>query len=175
MAFFSKIDPEVLRHLELLAKKYSPHSPLALERLVKGWRLKEKIFMKQLKQHQMTLETELEADESRAFLLLSYSGSILGVGPSDAGGSRQLIYAGIGLRKDIPETLVEKCIKLKGPVKLDGEVEFTGGALKKSSPIYKIALMGETSSTEQLAQVDNVTRLITREFVTVNNRTILPQ
>ncbi len=175
MAFYSKIDPEILRHLELLAEKYNPRSPLALDRLVKGWRLKEKIFMKQVKQHRMILESRLEEGEARAFLLLSYSGSILGVGPSASDGSRRLIYAGIGLRKDIPETLVEECIKLKGRVSLNGEAEFTGGSLKKSSPIYKIALMEGNPEAEQLAQVDKVTRLMTREFVTVNNKTIVPE
>lgn len=175
MAFFNNdMNPEVLNHLQLLARKTSDDPESFLKDLKKGWLKKEKIFMKQLESHHMTLESSLSKSEKRAFVILTYSGSILGVGPALEDGSRQVIYASVGLRREVPEKLMEDRLSLKKDVALDREAEFAGGSLKKSSPVYKIAVMNDAPGRDQTQLIEDATRVITREFVSVNN-TIVPE
>ena len=128
MAFLNNdMNPEVLNHLQLLARKTSDSPEAFLKDLKKGWLKKEKIFMKQLESHHMTLESFLPRTERRAFVILTYSGSILGVGPALDDGRRQVIYASIGLRCEVPEKLMEDRLSLKKDINLDREAEFSGG------------------------------------------------
>ena len=170
----NEMNPEVLDHLQLLAQKTSDSPESFLKQLKKGWLKKEKIFMKQLESHHMTLESSLSKSESRAFVILTYSGSILGVGPALSDGSRQVLYASVGLRREVPETLMEDRLTLKKDIKLDREAEFAGGSLKKSSPVYKIAVMNTAPGRDQTKLIEDATRVMTQEFVGVNN-TIVPE
>ncbi|MBF9017645.1 MULTISPECIES: hypothetical protein [unclassified Oceanispirochaeta] len=173
MALIKDIHPDVLEHLQLLAEKYGEPGDKYIKSLSRAWHKKEKIFMKQVKTYHMTIETEIRKDERRAFILLTFSGSILGAGPASEDGSRQIIYASIGERKDVPEKLLEDNMILKSAVKLDKEASFSGGSFKRSSPVYKIALMNSGPAASQTKQLEDATRIMTKEFVSINN-TIIP-
>lgn len=173
MALMKEIHPDVLEHLQLLAEKYGESGDQYLKQLSRAWHKKEKIFMKQVKGYHMTIETEIRKDEKRAFILLTFSGSILGAGPASEDGSRQIIYASIGQRKDVPQRLLEDNVFLQNAVKLDKEALFSGGSLKKSSPVYKIALMNNAPASSQTRQLEDATRIMTKEFISINN-TIIP-
>lgn len=173
MSLTKNVHPDVLEHLQILADKYGESGDRYLKSLSRAWHKKEKIFMKQVKTYHMTIETEISKNEKRAFILLTFSGSILGAGPAADDGSRQIIYASIGQRKDVPEKLLEDNMTLKSAVKLDKEVSFSGGTFKKSSPIYKIALMNNDEAASQTKQLEDATRIMTKEFVSINN-TIIP-
>jgi len=173
MGFAKDLNPEILDHLKLIASKHGENSEDYLEALISAWRKKEKIFMKQVKSLHMTIESSISKNEGRAFIALTFSGSILGVGPSDTKVSRQVIYASVGLRKEVPERLLEENLTVKGPVELDREILFTGGSLQKSSPVYKIALMNDTLPQRQHQQIEDATRIMTKEFVSINN-TLVP-
>ncbi|QEN07522.1 hypothetical protein EXM22_05780 [Oceanispirochaeta crateris] len=174
MGFAKEMNPEVLQHLQLLAGKDKTLDENYLKDLIKAWQKKERTFMKQVRSYHMTIESEIPSQESRAFIVLTFSGSILGVGPSQSNGSRQVIYASVGLRKEVPEKLLEDNITLNSPVKLDKEVLFKGGTLQKSSPVYKIALMKEALPQTQTRQLKDATQIMTKEFVSINN-TIIPE
>jgi hypothetical protein len=174
MGFTKEINPEVLHHIQLMAGKDNRQDDSYLKELIKAWQKKERTFMNQVRSFHMTIESEIQAQEKRAFIALTYSGSILGVGPSQSNGSRQVIYASVGQRRDVPEKLLEDNLVLKGPVKLDKEISFTGGTLQKSSPVYKIALMNDILPQKQTQQLEDATRIMTREFVSINN-TIVPE
>ena len=176
MGSFKKLPKDVQVHLQSLAGiSELTSTPAFQDMLADSWNRKEKIFTDQVNSYGMKIEHHLCSDEKRAFLVLTYSGSILGVGPADTGGFRQVIYASIGIRKDVPETLKENKMKLKKVVDLDKNVEFSGGALKKSSPAYKIAVMPEEMRAfDQTRQIEKAADAITREFVTINN-TLIPE
>ncbi len=175
MAFLGNdINPEVLKHLQLLADNTAEAPASFLKDLKKGWLQKEKIFMKQLESRHMSLESFLPRSEQRAFVILTYSGSILGVGPALKDGSRQVLYASIGLRREVPEKLMEDRLCLKNDINLDREAEFSGGSLKKSSPVYKIAVLNDAPGRDQTKLIEDATRVMTQEFVSVNN-TIVPE
>ncbi len=173
MALIKEMHPDVLDHLQSLAERHGDTGGRYFRDLSKAWQKKEKIFMKQVKTYHMTIESEVGKDETRAFILLTFSGSILGVGPAAEDGSRQIIYASVGQRKDVPDKLLEEDVRLKSDVKLDKEAVFTGGSFKKSSPVYKIALMAGAPSASQTRQLEDATRIMTKEFVSINN-TIIP-
>jgi hypothetical protein len=173
---FKKLPKEVRNHLNSLPGIAEIIKNPGMEDLLgDSWMQKEKIFMDQVHSYGMRIEHHIPQDEKKAFLILTYSGSILGVGPEGRGKKHQVIYASIGFRKDVPEKLIEENLKIKNEVKIDREVEFSGGTLKKSSPVYKIAVMpGEIAPGDQTRQIEDATRVITQEFVSINN-TIVPE
>lgn len=174
MGIAKDLNPEILNHLKMISAKHEKDSEEYLDALIKAWKKKEKIFMKQVKSLHMTIESSVGVNESRAFIALTFSGSILGVGPADAKGSRQVIYASVGMRREVPERLLEEHLSVKGSVELDREIIFTGGSLKKSSPVYKIALMNDALPQKQNQQIEDATKIMTKEFVSINN-TIVPE
>ncbi|MDC7240104.1 MAG: hypothetical protein PQJ50_07065 [Spirochaetales bacterium] len=173
MALMKEMHPDVLNHLQSLAERHGDPGGRYFKDLSRAWQKKEKTFMKQVKSYHMTIESEVKKNETRAFILLTFSGSILGVGPAEEDGSRQIIYASVGQRKDVPDKLLEENMTLKSDVRLDREAIFTGGTFKKSSPVYKIALMSAGPSVSQTRQLEDATRIMTKEFVSINN-TVIP-
>lgn len=173
MSLIKDMHPDVLEHLQLLSEKYGDRGGSYLKSLTRAWQKKEKTFMKQVKTFHMSIETSLSRNEERAFILLTFSGSILGAGPVSEDGTRQIIYASIGQRKDVPEKLLENSMTLKGDIELDREAVFGGGSFKKSSPVYKIALMSQVGVSRQTKQLEDATRIMTKEFVSINN-TLIP-
>jgi len=174
MKIAKDLNPEIINHLKIIASKYGQDSEEYLDSLIKAWIKKEKIFMKQVKSLHMTIESSISANEKRAFIALTFSGSILGVGPASSEGNRQVIYASVGLRKEVPDRLLEENLTVKGAVELDKEIIFKGGSLKKSSPVYKIALMKDELPQKQNQQIEDATKIMTKEFVSINN-TIVPE
>ena len=176
MGTFKKLPKEVQQHLLALSGiSELTTTPSLKDLLADAWLKKEKIFMDQVHAYRMKIESHISRNEKRAFLILTYSGSILGAGPVENGDSRQVIYASIGIRKDVPEKLVEEKLKLKSDIFLDSESEFTGGSLKRTSPAYKIALMpDQIHPADQVRQIEEATKVMTQEFVTINN-TLIPE
>jgi len=175
MGAFKKLSEEVQKHLrQIAAMQERDQSDSFLDTMAEAWLQKERIFMQQVDSFRMSIESAIEPDEKRAYLILTYSGSILGVGPVDRRKRRNIIYASIGLRKDVPEKLIEESLKVTGEVRLDREIHFEGGSLKKCSPVYKIALMSDyTGIGDQTRQIEDATRIMTKEFVSINN-TVIP-
>ncbi len=176
MGSFKKLPKDVQNHLMSLSGiSDMTATPAFQDLLAEAWNRKEKIFTDQVNSFGMRMEHQLSSDEKRAFLVLTYSGSILGVGPVLSKGVREIVYASIGFRKDVPEQLKENKMRLKNSVRIDQIIEFTGGSLKKSSPVYKIAVMtSELQPFDQTRQIEEAANIITREFVTINN-TIIPE
>ena len=176
MGSFKKLPKEVRNHLSSLSGISDlTASPAVQDLLADAWLQKEKIFMEQVHLYQMRIESSIPKNEKRAYLILTYSGSILGVGPEEKSNRHRVIYASIGIRKDVPEKLIQENLKIRTDITIDHEVEFSGGSLKKSSPVYKIAVMPELMNPgDQTKQIEDATRVMTQEFVNINN-TIIPE
>lgn len=175
MGSFQKLPAEVQKHLSSLTGISGLNESASVQDLLAdSWLQKEKIFMDQVHANGMRIEHTILQDEKRAFLILTYSGSILGVGPEERGKKHKVLYASIGIRKDVPEKLIEENLKIKNEINIDREAEFSGGSLKKSSPVYKIAVMpDQLDPGHQAKQIEDATRIMTQEFVSINN-TIIP-
>ena len=115
----------------------------------------------------------LDDEDERGFLALTYSGSLLTVGPLNDG-KRSAEYTSIGLRQDVPDSAESEDARLDGPVEVDGVVSFAEGPVKNTSPVYKVAVFSESiDAEEQEHQLSMATQVLTEEFVDVNKTLML--
>ncbi len=115
---------------------------------------------------------EFDAEDERGALLMTYSGSLINLGPRGDDG-RFVAYHSIGMRNDVPESAETDNTDLADDLQVDDGAAFTNGPIKKSSPIFKIAViveeMGEEEQEELLAEV---TQMLTEDFIEVNKTII---
>ena len=173
---FEDLESPVQEHLRsILTTSGLPEGEESLNELARGWLEKREAFDRQVETLGMISADDLEQSEARAFLVMTYSGSLLGVGPEESG-KRQVMYASVGARKDVPDKAVSEESRLDGPVRLGEEVRLTGGPIKKSSAAYRLAVMPPRLSVEdQREKIEEATQLLTEEFVDVNRTVVLEE
>jgi len=167
------ISDKIRQHIQQLVKTAGlPDTEESIETLEKGWQEKLEAFERQVEERDMELSEEFDAEDDRGALLMTYSGSLISVGPRGDNG-RFVEYRSIGIRKDVPETAETDDTDLAGDVGIDESAMFTNGPIKKSSPIFKIAViveeMDEEDQEELLAEV---TQMLTDDFIEVNKTII---
>jgi hypothetical protein len=172
---FDLVAPEVQEHVRRLAEKVGLGADEeTLESMAAGWLDKQASFFEQTKQRNMEEVDKYENSDHRGVLIMTYSGSLISIGPMLEFG-RSAEYNAIGLRSDVPETAVSEDVIIAADVEKDGIVEFFNGPIKKSSPIYAIAVMPqEMGLEEQQEQLGEVTMMLTQDFVDVN-KTIMEE
>lgn len=167
------ISEKIKQHIRQLVKTAGlPDSDESFERLEEGWQEKLEAFERQVEERNMELSEEFAADDDRGALLMTYSGSLLSVGPRSEEG-RFVEYRSIGIRKDVPETAETDGTDLADDVGIDEGAIFTNGPIKKSSPIFKIAvIVEEMEDEEQEELLSEVTQMLTDDFIEVNKTII---
>jgi hypothetical protein len=167
------IEPEVLEHLKKLVKTAGlPNTPESLDSLSDAWLEKYGHFRTQLAESGFSQVEHFAADQAKGAIVLTYSGSLLNIGPL-VEQVRIAEYASIGLRRDVPGFAREESSSLAKDIQKDGLVEFSTGPILKSSPVYAIACLVETLEPELEEEVlGNVTMLLTQDFVEVNKTII---
>lgn len=144
----------------------------AVETIAQAWLEKKEIFEKRVEENNLEEADSFEADDPQGALLLTYSGSLVSVGPL-VDGSRNVEYASIGLREDVPERAANDESKLAGEVTIDSVAEFDPGPIKKSSAIFMIAVPKEEMEPEAEEELlSNVTQVLAEDFVEVNKTII---
>ena len=164
---------KIRTHLrQLLTTAGLPETDESMEALEQGWREKFNAFERQAAERNMEPVEELDAGDDRGALLLTYSGSLINIGPlKDTG--RYVEYRSIGIRNDVPESAESEETELTSSVSVDEAAEFSNGPIKKSSPIYKIAVIAEDMEDEEQEELlSEVTQVPTEEFVEVNKTII---
>jgi hypothetical protein len=167
--YLEKVPGNVRGHVEQISKSSSlPAGDESVEMIAKAWLEKRDGFERQVAERSMTEIDYLASDEERGALVMTYSGSLINIGPL-VGTGRHTEYASVGLRQDVPELATEAAATLLRDIAVDEEVVFQDGPISKSSPVYKIAVppqdMGTDEQQEELAQV---TQVLTEQFVDVN-------
>ncbi len=166
---YSAVADQVRDHLSGLVKSAGlPETDEALEALAQGWLEKQASFHEQTKANEMEETDVLELEDARGALVMTYSGSLLTIGPeSDAG--RTVEYTSIGLRRDVPDAVTREASVLALDVRKDLAVEFEIGPIKKSSPVYAIAVAKEELAPEAEEELlGQVTMMLAEDFVEVN-------
>jgi len=165
----------VRAHLEkILSSSGLPENEESYRRLAEAWAEKERMFAAQIHSLGMEEILELVSDDQRPVLILTYSGSLLSLGPAASGGKRRLEYASIELRSDVPSLLVEPAAVQAGNLKVGRAAEFTGGRMQRSSSLHKIAVCPPSVNLEeQEKRIREATIYLTNGFVKIN-RTVLP-
>ena len=165
---FESLETAIQSHLKVIRETSGlPDGATSLELLAEGWREKETAFDDQARSMGMDQADECK-DSSRGFLALTYSGSLVAVGP-DAGGSRRAVYVSIDRRRDVPSRAESEDAVIGGPVICGSEILFDKGPVKKSSAVYRLALLPSALAlNDQHERLDEATVGLTKEFQAVD-------
>ncbi|WP_037572057.1 HU family DNA-binding protein [Spirochaeta cellobiosiphila] len=130
------------------------------------WEQKDILFEEQIRLLGMEEVESLSEDDSRAVLILTYSGSLISIG---CGPHRWFEYASIKLRNDVPDILLSDNIKWESAPTIKQTLSIKGGPVKNTSALYRIAVCKEGIDTgEQDKRVREATIFLTNSFVKLN-------
>ncbi len=172
--YYDQLPKNIQDHIKQITKTSNlGDNEESYELIAKGWKEKMDHFEAQLSLLKMKEVDSHPSDDEKGALILTYSGSLLNIGPN-VDGSRKVEYTSIGLRKDVPESASGEGAVLKGDVNIDEEVEFSSGPIKKSSPAYKIAILKESmDAPEEEEALANATQIMAEGFVEVNKTIVM--
>jgi nucleoid DNA-binding protein len=170
---FERIPDNIKPHLQEVTKTSGlPDNRRSLEAISEAWLEKRRMFREQTGTLHMEETDSIEAGDPRGVLVLTYSGSLLGIGMISEHG-RWTEYASIGLRKDVPDILTSDRATVSGSIEKNRPVEFENGPIKKSSPVLLIAVPPRgVPPTEQQKRIREAVSFLTNGFVRIN-RTLL--
>lgn len=169
---FEGLEGAIQKHLKMILETSGlPVGENSLDTLAQGWLDKEQAFDDQAGSLGME-KAEESKDPGRGFLALTYSGSLVAVGPI-AGGQRRAVYVSIDMRRDVPARAESDNAVLSGNVAVGREIVFEKGPVRKSSAIYRLALLpGALALTDQNEKLDEATVALTKEFKAVDETRI---
>jgi len=167
--YLDQVPAEIQAHIRQITKTSGlPDTEDSVEQIAQGWLEKKELFEKQAAEFRLEEVELLEREEERGGLAMTYSGSLLNIGPLREEG-RKVEYAAIGLRQDVPAAAAKEGSRLAKDVVVGAAAEFEVGPIQSSSPIFKIgAANPELSPEAQEKQITRATRILTKEFVEVN-------
>ena len=168
------IPDSIVKHLEVVIKTFGLESnEETMERLITGWIDKEKAFKEQMFNMGMEEVGVCDSNDERGALALTYSGSLLTIGPL-VDGERKIDYTSIGFRHDVPDRLTKEGSSLPENIMLDKGIVFKGGPIKQTSPIFKIVVCPDSISVEEQEDlIEQATTMIIDSFADINHDTIL--
>jgi len=174
--YLDQIPEAIQEHIKVLAKTSNKQSDEDfIEAIAKGWLEKMNSFEAETALFQMEPVDIIEEDNPNGALLMTYSGSLLNIGPL-VDGTRKVEYSSIGLRQDVPDKASKDDSVIDGDINIDEAAVFKKGPIKKSSPIFKIAVMrDELPAEEQEEKLAEATQVLTDNFVEVNKTIIMDQ
>jgi hypothetical protein len=163
------IPAEIQGHIRQITKTSGlPDTDMSVDMIAQGWLEKKERFEKLMTRMSLEEVDLLEKTDPRGCLAMTYSGSLINVGPLRDGG-RTVQYASIGLRQDVPEIATETGSELGADIMEGTPVSFTKGPIRSSSPVYKIVVtMEDMDLEEQERQITKATQILTKQFVEVN-------
>ena len=171
-SYFDKVPENIQKHINNISINAGQDEQYR-EDLSRGWLEKMEYFEKETELIEMRSVQDFEKDNKNGLLVMTYSGSLLNIGPlTDEG--RFVEYASIGLRIDVPESAEKEGAFLAGDIETDEIVTFKNGPISKSSPVYAIAVMQDSvAPEEQEEKLEEVTQILADEFMEVNKTIII--
>jgi nucleoid DNA-binding protein len=167
---YSRLPEEIRRQIDALADGDEvPPLPDLRERLASTWEGKFELFESQVRLLGMEELERLEPGDGRGFLAITYSGSILSVGPETPGKGRWLEYVPIKLRLDVPQIASGEGARIGGPVSRRSPIRFEAGPLKSTSSVYRIAACpAGVDPDEQERRIREAAIYLTQGFIKMN-------
>lgn len=139
METFTELPERIRRHLEAITESSGlPPGAESLKKITENWLAKKRLFVEQREALDMTEESRFAVEDPRALLLLTYSGSLICLGPLTEEG-RSFEYASIKLRADVPDILVTEGCNLAEDAVVDAPLRFSRCPVESSSEILFIA------------------------------------
>jgi hypothetical protein len=171
--YFDQIPLNVQEHIkDILKTSGLPDSPESLDVMSEAWLKKKETFEQEIEKLDMEEVDMLARDDSHGALVLTYSGSLVNIGPlTDSG--RKVEYVSIGLRQDVPESATDDGSILGGDVLIDEEIDFEKGPVQMTSAAYKIALCKNPVSPKQETKaLSKATMILSNKFSDINKTVI---
>ena len=165
---FNELPKQIKRHMNLLIESSNlPDTEDFRNLLAETWDKKCLLFEQQIKILKMECTNFVKENDPRGAIVLTYSGSIVGIGPKED--FREVEYTSIHLRSDVPKTITIYAAELEGDIKKDKPIIFSKGKLKKTSPAYKIAICEKTVPLEhQKERIREGMIFLTNGFMKIN-------
>lgn len=165
----NQLPPEIQVHIKAITKSAGlPEDDASFEKIAQGWVEKKKIFEDQIAESGMVEVDNLPMDDDKGAVALTYSGSLILIGPL-VEGFRKAGYNSIGIRKNVPDSLIKENARLAADIAVNSPIQFEDGPVKSTSSIFKIAVCKEDlDAEEQEEKISEVTVIMTSEFVDVN-------
>jgi nucleoid DNA-binding protein len=166
---YARLPAEIRKQIDSLAEDPDMKKlPDIREKLAVNWEGKYELFESQVRLLEMVELPVLEAGDPRGFLAITYSGSILSVGPLAPLG-RWIEYVPIQLRRDVPDIVSGEAAQIDGAVARDASLLFLKGPLKSTSSVYRIAACAEgIGSEEQGRRIREAAIFLTHGFMKMN-------
>jgi len=171
--YLDQVPENLHAHIRAIIKASSlPDDEESMEKLAKGWLDKKQVFEEEIDKQDMEQIDILPKDDERGALAMTYSGSLLNIGPL-VDGTRKVIYTSIGFRTDAPDSAEREDSVLAKDAAVDDTIEFETGPVKSTSKIFKIAVCNGDMSAEE--QEENLTQVMTQveELMLGVNKTVL--
>jgi nucleoid DNA-binding protein len=168
---FEQLPAPIQQHIGGIARELGKNEDQGfLEELGNIWQRKATLFQEQARAVGMSMVEELPEGDPRGALFLTYSGSLLSVGPIFEGfDGRWMEYSSIKLRTDVPDIMVERDANIAGSTAVGRGVKLLGSKLKQTSSIYFIAVCGdEVPTEEQDKRIRESTIFLTNGFMKYN-------
>lgn len=167
--YMDQIPEQVRDHIKsITATSGLPDNEESSERIAQAWLEKRDAFDTRMSEFQMDQWDEFAKEEERGALVMTYSGSLLTLGPL-VEGERQAEYTSIGLREDVPDSASDPASVLADDIRVDEPVAFQKGPIQKSSAVFKIAVLKEQLEPEEEAErLSDATQILSEDFVEVN-------
>ena len=173
-SFFEELPTTVKEHIRDITRTSGlPDGDESLDLMAEAWLGKKEAFEREIELQNMEEVDELNKDDERGALVMTYSGSLVNIGPIDDG-KRVSEYTSIGIRSDVPDSAEHDQSELAYNVNVDCEVEFKEGPVTSTSSVYKIAVCKDDLSVEDQEQaLSNATMILSKEFADINKTIII--
>lgn len=173
-AILEQLPDFIQTHIKEITKTSGlPDNDESIGIIAQGWLDKKINFEKNISEMDMLEVEELDKDDERGALVMTYSGSLVNIGPKVNNG-RKVEYASIGLRHDVPDMIENEECKLSNSLVLNKPLEFEVGPVKRTSPVFKIAVCRENlTPDQQLEKIKETSTVIIDDFVDVNKTMML--
>jgi nucleoid DNA-binding protein len=171
------LTPAIRTHLQgLLRSSGLPDTPERLEEVTRIWFEKKDMFEGQTAALDMQQLTRLSADDPRGALLLTWSGSLLSMGPAVKGRvGRKMEYASIELRTDVPHLAVAEDGQVETGLAVGEAATLRGGPIASTSALLTIAACDPSvTAEEQEKRIREATIFLTNGFVKINRTVTRP-
>lgn len=171
------LNTAIRAHLQgLIRSSGLPETEESLDEMARVWFEKKDMFEAQIKALDMRELDRFSADDPRGALLLTWSGSLLSLGPSGSDRpGRRTEYASIELRTDVPHLAMSEQGELESDLSLGEAAKLRAGPVSSTSALLKIAACDPTvPAEEQEKRIREATIFLTNGFVRINRTVTRP-
>lgn len=165
-----QLTDRIRRQIESVAADSGlPPGDDSIRRITDNWLAKRRLYHEQTDSLRMVAAEAIEIDDPNGMLLLTYSGSLIVLGPADNDGARALEYVSIALRTDVPHILRAAGARVRARVVVDQPLVLGDAPLEHSSDLLSIATFDQSvSAADQNERLRQAAIFLTNGFVRAN-------